>query len=107
MTSKQKQKLTVCIVFILVVLVFLLIGALLDVVEQNNQFRETLALCEDVIQGSVDSDKAAIQACEMYEVKIIQLESDLNEAVLRSEEINRLFEKLMCVNKELLAQSRK
>ena len=105
MTSKQK--LTICTVFILVVLVFLLIGSLLDVVEQNNQLRETLALCGDEIQRSFDSDKAAIQACEMYEVKIIQLESDLNEAVLRSEEISRHFKKLMCVNKELLAQSRK
>ena len=57
MSFKQKQKLIVCIVFILVLL-SLLIGYPSDVVDQNSQLHEALS-----------------------EAEIIQLEGELNDAI--------------------------
>ena len=58
MSFKQKQKLTVCIVFLLVVLVFILIDSPSDVVDQNSQLHEALS-----------------------EAEIIQLEGELNDVI--------------------------
>lgn len=58
MSFKQKQKLTVCIVFLLVVLVFILIDSPSDVVDQNSQLHEALS-----------------------EAEIIRLEGELNDAI--------------------------
>ena len=99
MTSKQK--LTICTVFLLVVLVFILIDSPSDVVDQNSQLHEALS-----------------------EAEIIRLEGELNDAIkdlkLTREEIDASFtlskEELkgitlskedLFLSKESLAQSRK
>ena len=72
MTSQQKQKLTICTVFLLVVLVFILIDSPSDVVDQNSQLHEALS-----------------------EAEIIQLEGELNDVIkdlkLTREEIDASF----------------
>jgi hypothetical protein len=116
MTSKQKQKLTVCIVFLLVVLVFILIDSPSDVVDQNSQLHEALSEAEIIeLEGEKRCDKGfdlpgeidASFTLSKEELKEITLsKEELKEITLSKEDLFLSKEDLF-LSKESLAQSRK
>jgi len=52
MSFKQKQKLTICTMFLLVILVFILIGSLLDVMDQNTELLDKNRELQNVLSLS-------------------------------------------------------
>ena len=107
MSFKQKQKLIVCIVFILVLL-SLLIGYPSDVVDQNSQLHEALSEAEIIqLEGELnDAIKDLKLTREEIDASFTLSKEELKEITLSKEDLFLSKEDLF-LSKESLAQSRK
>lgn len=118
MSFKQKQKLIVCIVFLLVVLVFILIDSPSDVVDQNSQLHEALSEAEIIqLEGELnDAIKDLKLTREEIDASFTLSKEELKEITLSKEELKEitlskedlfLSKEDLFLSKESLAQSRK
>ena len=74
MSFKQKQKLTICTMFLLVILVFILIGSLLDVMDQNTEL--------------LDKNRELQNVLSLSKHEVVKLKSVLKNAWLADADIS-------------------
>ena len=108
MSFKQKQKLTICTMFLLVILVFILIDSPSDVVDQNSQLHEALSEAEIIrLEGELnDAIKDLKLTREEIDASFTLSKEELKEITLSKEDLFLSKEDLF-LSKESLAQSRK